>query len=117
MMSEFTDQHFDPEAPPVDPHVQGTSYPIISPSGSACPSTRCAHSVCLTGEQGDCGIPTGLLAQESQENPAVEDFGDSANDLWSLYVKEVKNFDKATVETIKDDMDGTLIFVRSYTST
>jgi hypothetical protein len=71
----------------------------------------------LTGEQGDCGIPTGHLAQESQENPAVEDFNDSANALWSLYVKEIKKFDKATVGTIKDDMDGTLIFVRSYTST
>ena len=116
-MSQFTDQHFDPEAPPVDSYVQGTSYP------SRCPSTRCTYGPCLTGEketnnrQGDGAIPTGHLAQESQENPAVEDFGDSANALWSLYVKEVKSHDEATVGTIKDDMDCALIFVRSYTST
>ena len=71
----------------------------------------------MTGEQGDSGIPTEHLAQESQENPAVEDFGDSANALWSLYVKEVKSHDEATVETIKDDMKGALIFVGSFTST
>ena len=81
------------------------------------PLTRCAYSSCLTGEQGDSGIPTEHLAQESQENPAVEDFGDSANALWSLYVKEVKSHDEATVETIKDDMKGALIFVGSFTST
>jgi hypothetical protein len=45
----------------------------------------------------------------------VEDFDDSANALWSLYVKETKSHDEATVGTIKDDMDGVLIFVRSHT--
>jgi hypothetical protein len=44
----------------------------------------------------------------------VEDFDDSANALWSLYVKEAKGHDEATIQTIKDDMDGALIFVRSY---
>ena len=42
----------------------------------------------------------------------VEDFDDSANALWSLYVDEAKSHDEATVGTIKDDMDGVLIFVR-----
>jgi hypothetical protein len=45
----------------------------------------------------------------------VEDFDDSANALWTLYVKEAKSHDEATVGTIKDDMDGVLIFVRSHT--
>jgi hypothetical protein len=48
--------------------------------------------------------------------PTVEDFDDSANALWSLYAKEAKSHDEATVETIKDDVDGALIFVHSSTS-
>jgi hypothetical protein len=47
----------------------------------------------------------------------VEDFDDSANALWSLYEKEAKSHDEATVGTVKDDMDGVLIFVRSHTLT
>ena len=45
------------------------------------------------------------------------DFDDSANALWSLYGKEAKNLDHATIKDIKSDMDGLLIFVRSYSST
>jgi hypothetical protein len=44
----------------------------------------------------------------------LEDFDDSANALWSLYGKEAKGHDTATIRSIKDDMDGVLIFVRSY---
>ena len=40
-----------------------------------------------------------------------EDFDDSANGLWSLYGKEAESHDKARIETLKDDMDGVLIFV------
>jgi len=47
----------------------------------------------------------------------VEDFDDSANALWSLYGKEAKGHDEATIQTIKDEMDGVLIFVRSYAFT
>ena len=60
-------------------------------------------------------IPTGSSAEESLENTVVEDIDDS-NALWSLYAKEAKSHDEATVETIKDDMDGAFIFVRSSTS-
>ena len=42
------------------------------------------------------------------------DFDDSANALWSLYGKEAKNHDEAEITTLKDDMDGVLIFVRIY---
>jgi hypothetical protein len=61
-------------------------------------------------------IPTGSSAEESPENTVVEDFDDSANALWSLYAKVAKSHDEATVETIKDGMDGALIFVHSSTS-
>jgi hypothetical protein len=40
-----------------------------------------------------------------------QDFDDSANDLWSLYGKEAKNHDEAQIKTLKDDMDGVLIYV------
>jgi hypothetical protein len=43
-----------------------------------------------------------------------QDFDDSANPLWSLYGKEAKNHDEAQIKTLKDDMDGILIFVRIY---
>ncbi len=47
----------------------------------------------------------------------VEDFDDSANALWTLYGKEAKGYDEATIETVKGDMDGVLIFVSLSTST
>jgi hypothetical protein len=55
---------------------------------------------------GDGGIPESSSSQENQ------DFDDSANALWLLYGKEAKGYDEATIQSIKDDMDGVLIFVR-----
>ena len=46
-----------------------------------------------------------------------QDFDDSASALWSLYGKEAESYDKATIQDIKKDMDGLLIFVRSRSST
>jgi hypothetical protein len=63
---------------------------------------------------GDSGTRAGSSSRELQDNPILEDFDDSANALWSLYVKEAKGHDTATIRSIKDDMDGVLIFVRSY---
>ena len=47
----------------------------------------------------------------------VGDFDDSANALWSLHVKEAMSHDEARIQSLKDDMDGVLIFVRVYLST
>jgi hypothetical protein len=44
----------------------------------------------------------------------VGDFDDSANALWTLYGKEAKSHDEARIQTLTDDMDGVLIFVRLY---
>ena len=44
----------------------------------------------------------------------IGDFDDSANALWTLYGKEAKSHDEACIETLKDDMDGVLIFVRLH---
>ena len=44
----------------------------------------------------------------------IGDFDGSANALWTLYGKEAKSRDEAQIQTLKEDMDGVLIFVRSY---
>ena len=41
------------------------------------------------------------------------DFDGSANALWELYGKEAKSNDESEIQSLKDDMDGVLIFVRS----
>ena len=43
----------------------------------------------------------------------IGDFDGSANALWTLYGTEAKSHDEARIHTLKDDMDGVLIFVRS----
>lgn len=63
------------------------------------------------------GLDNSNASQTPQENHMVGDFDDSANALWSLYVDEAKSHDEATIGTIKDDMEGVLIFVRSRTFT
>jgi hypothetical protein len=44
----------------------------------------------------------------------IGDFEGSANALWTLYGNEAKSHDESKIQTLKDDMDGVLIFVRSY---
>jgi len=41
----------------------------------------------------------------------IGDFDGSANPLWTLYGKEAKSHDQSRIQTLKDDMDGVLIFV------
>ena len=52
--------------------------------------------------------------QDRQEVRMIGDFEGSANALWSMYGKEAKSHDDARIQTIKEDMDGVLIFVCSY---
>ena len=42
----------------------------------------------------------------------IGDFDDNANALWSLHLDEAKSHDEARIHSLKDDMDGVLIFVR-----
>ena len=50
----------------------------------------------------------------SDEERMIGDFDGGANALWTLYGKEAKSYDDAKIQTLKDDMDGVLIFVCSY---
>ena len=42
----------------------------------------------------------------------IGDFDDNANAMWSLHLGEAKSHDEARINSLKDDMDGVLIFVR-----
>src|ERR1700733_9542943 len=42
----------------------------------------------------------------------IGDFDDNANALWSLHLDEARSHDEARINSLKDDMDGVLIFVR-----
>jgi hypothetical protein len=47
----------------------------------------------------------------NRSHESHKDFDNNANPLWSLYMKEVKIRDEARIQTLKDDMDGILLFV------
>ncbi|KAH9058915.1 hypothetical protein EDB83DRAFT_2520662 [Lactarius deliciosus] len=46
----------------------------------------------------------------------IGDFDDSANALWSLHKKEAKRHDEARIQSLKDDMDGVLIFAGLFSA-
>ncbi|KAH9168559.1 hypothetical protein EDB89DRAFT_1579284 [Lactarius sanguifluus] len=48
--------------------------------------------------------------------PMIGDFDDSANALWSLHKKEAKRHDEARIQSLKDDMDGVLIFAGLFSA-
>jgi hypothetical protein len=54
------------------------------------------------------------LEEQPEEKRFIGDFDGNANALWTLYGKEAKSYDDARINTLKDDMDGVLIFVRPY---
>jgi hypothetical protein len=57
------------------------------------------------------GRPGGNGSDSAQQRP-IPDFTGDANNLWSLYVNEAQKHDTARIQTLKDDMDGVLIYVR-----
>lgn len=44
----------------------------------------------------------------------ASDFDGSSKALWTLFGTEAKSHDNARINTLKDDMDGVLIFVCRY---
>lgn len=60
-------------------------------------------------------LPGDTAGQQSVNMPRmVGDFDDSANPLWSLHAKESKSHDEARIQSLKNNMDGILIFVRAF---
>ncbi|KAI0261939.1 hypothetical protein BC834DRAFT_893369 [Gloeopeniophorella convolvens] len=54
---------------------------------------------------------------EATEDRKPEDYGESANALWTLYGKEAENHDKALIETWRSDMEAIIIFAGLYSAT
>jgi hypothetical protein len=53
--------------------------------------------------------------EEPPEEPRViGDFDGNSNALWTLFRDEAKSHDDARINTLKEDMESALIFVRSY---
>ena len=117
VMIQLTEQHMDLEAPPLDSHVQGTSHSNISQSSRPAVMTQFSQQhMDPEAPPLDSHIQDVLSSRPDIDDKMMEadnDFGSSANPLWSLYGEEAKRHDETTVNTIKDDMNGVLIFVRS----
>lgn len=73
------------------------------------------HKRAVNDSLDDHGPRNGTPASD-EERPKIRDFDRSANELWTLFGSEAKSHDNARVNTLKDDMDGVLIFVCSYLS-
>ncbi|KAH9961554.1 hypothetical protein BC827DRAFT_325325 [Russula dissimulans] len=54
--------------------------------------------------------------QDLVEHHMIGDFEASANALWTIYGKEAKSHDEARIHTLKDDMDGVLIFAGLFSA-
>ena len=50
----------------------------------------------------------------NEEQHIMGDFDGSSKALWTLFGTEAKSYDNARIDTLKDDMDGVLIFVSLY---
>ncbi|KAH9979628.1 hypothetical protein BJV74DRAFT_125018, partial [Russula compacta] len=118
-------QSIDLEAYPIGPHVQDDEPAEGEISGTSIrrqtqgdprkdEALPQAQQIDTDNPTDDGAIQSGHSSQESQEYPG--DFDDSANALWSLYEKEAKGYDEATIQTLKDDMDAVLIFAGLFSA-
>ena len=61
--------------------------------------------------------PSPRVGLADQEMRMIGDFDVGSNALWTLYINEARSYDEAHILNLKDDMDGVLIFVRTYSTT
>ncbi|KAI0247231.1 hypothetical protein BJV78DRAFT_954259 [Lactifluus subvellereus] len=62
------------------------------------------------------GVPNGGGSDQEPQVRMVGDFDNNANALWTLYGKEAKSHDEARIQSLKDDMDGVLIFAGLFSA-
>jgi hypothetical protein len=100
------------QAPDDEPHNSGEPPSIVVTQDMT------YHK--LTGESRQIGgPPVDMITQPTppEEPPRmIGDFDDNANALWSLQLKEAENHDEARIQSLKDDMNSFLIFVRVHNS-
>jgi len=58
----------------------------------------------------------GAPANTSHKGRTIGDFDDGANALWSLHEREARSHDEARIQSLKDDMDGVLIFAGLFSA-
>jgi hypothetical protein len=59
--------------------------------------------------------PRNSISDLEPEDPRmIGDFDGSANTLWTLFGTEAKSHDDVRISTLKENMEGIVIFVRSY---
>ncbi|KAI9456380.1 hypothetical protein BJY52DRAFT_1212963 [Lactarius psammicola] len=62
------------------------------------------------------GDPSSERLPQAEPHKERKDFDDGANALWSLYGKEAKAHDEARFLSLKDDMDGVLLFAGLFSA-
>jgi hypothetical protein len=92
------------------------------PNSGEPPSILVTRALTRHKQTGDKHQPGGTPGDTTQSTRSealprmIGDFDDSANALWTLQMKEAKSHDEARIQSLKDDMDGVLIFVRVHIS-
>jgi hypothetical protein len=75
--------------------------------------TKSATASKPTVDSGPRITASDFTSEQNPEEPRmIGDFDGSSNSLWTLFRDEAKSHDDARINTLKDDMDGVLIFVR-----
>ncbi|KAI9433138.1 hypothetical protein H4582DRAFT_2101758 [Lactarius indigo] len=69
-----------------------------------------------SGDDHQPGDSSTQAPDDTTEPRVIGDFDDSANALWSLHKKEAKSHDEARIQSLKDNMDGVLIFAGLFSA-
>ena len=95
------------QAPTDEPRNSGEPHSIVVTQDMTCYK--------LTGNNHQTGGTPGDTTQPTEATPRmIGDFDTSANSLWSLQMKEAQSHDGARIQSLDDNMNGVLIFVRIH---
>ncbi|KAI9433205.1 hypothetical protein H4582DRAFT_1011670 [Lactarius indigo] len=85
-------------------------------SGSTPPVQAQKGGPSNSGDDHQPGDSSAQAPDDTTEPRVIGDFDDSANALWSLHKKEAKSHDEARIQSLKDNMDGVLIFAGLFSA-
>lgn len=114
---EFEAENEIGSPPPSQQHIPQDSKASSSSGEYPALSLDDVGALTIDNGIGTNNQPTGSTegvtpARDSYPRRMIGDFDDSANALWSLHENEAKSHDEARIQSLKDDMDSVLIFVR-----
>ncbi|KAI0262795.1 hypothetical protein BC834DRAFT_971859 [Gloeopeniophorella convolvens] len=101
---------------PDAPEPIGSGYSIISDGEAA--QARAAANNSLPKTRRKYQIPGGgdIASDSDTAESNTAEYDERAAKLWSVYVQEGENHDKAMIETWKDDMEGIIIFAGLFSA-